>query len=116
MNVKRIQAVASWLNHYKYLIVIVAGVLIVGFFDDNSILQRVKLQMQISDIEDQIARYNKQNEADRKELNLLRTNQKAIEKIARERYFMKVDDEDIFVLSDDEQQTAQTGQDNETNE
>ena len=116
MNVKRIQAVAGWLNHYKYLIVIVAGVLIVGFFDDNSILQRVKLQMQISDIEDQIAWYNKQNEADRKELNLLRTNPKAIEKIARERYFMKVDDEDIFVLSDDEQQTAQTGQDNETNE
>ena len=26
---------------------------------------------------------------------------KAMEKIARERYFMKADDEDIFVLSDD---------------
>ena len=25
-----------------------------------------------------------------------------MEKIARERYFMKADDEDIFVLSDDE--------------
>ena len=28
-------------------------------------------------------------------------NPKAMEKIARERYFMKADDEDIFVLSDD---------------
>ena len=28
--------------------------------------------------------------------------QEAIEKIARERYFMKTDDEDIFVLSDDD--------------
>ena len=27
---------------------------------------------------------------------------KAMEKIARERYFMKADDEDIYVLSDDE--------------
>ena len=27
---------------------------------------------------------------------------KAIARIARERYFMKADDEDIFVLSDDE--------------
>ena len=35
-----------------------------------------------------------------KELN---TNPDAIAKIARERYFMKADDEDIFVLSDDEQ-------------
>ena len=36
-------------------------------------------------------------------LRELETNPKAIEKIARERYFMKADDEDIFVLSDDQQ-------------
>ena len=29
---------------------------------------------------------------------------KAMEKIARERYFMKADDEDIFVLSDDQRE------------
>ena len=29
---------------------------------------------------------------------------KAIQKIARERYFMKADDEDIFVLTDDSQE------------
>jgi hypothetical protein len=28
-----------------------------------------------------------------------------MEKIARERYFMKADDEDIFVLSDDDRST-----------
>ena len=33
----------------------------------------------------------------------LNTSPDAIAKIARERYFMKADDEDIFVLSDDEQ-------------
>ena len=32
---------------------------------------------------------------------MLDSDPKAIEKIARERYFMKTDDEDIFVLSDD---------------
>ena len=42
--------------------------------------------------------YNK----DMRELRMLDRNPKAIEKIARERYFMKADDEDIFVLSDDE--------------
>jgi len=35
----------------------------------------------------------------------LRRDPKAIEKIARERYFMKTDDEDIYVLSDDEKPT-----------
>ena len=36
------------------------------------------------------------------QIRKLDSDPKAIEKIARERYFMKADDEDIFVLSDDE--------------
>ncbi|MDD6436850.1 MAG: septum formation initiator family protein [Prevotella sp.] len=115
MNASRLTAILNWLNHYKYLIVIVVGVLIVGFFDDNSLLRRVKLQLQISKIEDEIDAFNKKNEAEKKELNELKRNPKAIEKIAREQYFMKADDEDIFVLSDDEQDN-QTNQSNETDE
>ena len=115
MNASRLTALLNWLNHYKYLIVIVVGVLIVGFFDDNSLLRRVKLQLQISKIEDEIDAFNKKNEAEKKELNELKRNPKAIEKIAREQYFMKADDEDIFVLSDDEQDN-QTNQSNETDE
>ena len=115
MNASRLTAILNWLNHYKYLIVIVVGVLIVGFFDDNSLLRRVKLQLQISKIEDEIDAFNKKNEAEKKDLNELKRNPKAIEKIAREQYFMKADDEDIFVLSDDEQDN-QTNQSNETDE
>jgi cell division protein FtsB len=36
-------------------------------------------------------------------MDMLKRDPKAIEKIARERYFMKADGEDIFVLSDDNQ-------------
>ena len=36
-----------------------------------------------------------------KRIRDLERNQKAIEKVARERYFMKTDDEDIFVLSEE---------------
>ena len=32
----------------------------------------------------------------------MKTDPKAIERVAREDYFMKADDEDIFVLSDDQ--------------
>ena len=39
---------------------------------------------------------------DQAQIKELDRNPKAIEKIARERYFMKADDEDIFVLSDDD--------------
>ena len=48
-------------------------------------------------------------------LKELKHNPKAITKIARERYFMKADDEDIFVLSDDDKTETGT-KENETAE
>lgn len=86
---------------YKYLIVTVVGVLIVGFIDDNSFRKRIDYELQISDLKDQIKRYNTQHEEDLKKLHDIQRNPKAIEKIARERYFMKADNEDIYILSDD---------------
>lgn len=80
---------------------IIIGVLITVVIDENSVMQRLKLEMQIRDLKEQIADYNGQYERDQAKLKDLRRNPHAITKIARERYFMKADDEDIFVLSDD---------------
>ena len=85
------------LCHYKYIIVSVVGILIVGVVDDNSFRKFIELELQIDDLKSEI-----KNEADTKQLRELKRNPKAIEKIARERYFMKADDEDIYVLSTDE--------------
>ena len=98
----RLKLIMALVGHYKYAIVIIAGIILVGFVDENSFMHRVQLEMQISDLRQQIDKYNAQNEHDAKKLKELRQNPKAIEKVARERYFMKTDDEDIFVLSDDE--------------
>ena len=80
---------------------IIIGVLITVVIDENSVMQRLKLEMQIRDLKEQIADYNAQYYRDQAKLKDLRRNPHAITKIARERYFMKADDEDIFVLSDD---------------
>jgi len=80
----------------------VVGILIVGVVDDNSFRKFIELELQIDDLKSEIKKYNSQNEADTKQLRELKRNPKAIEKIARERYFMKADDEDIYVLSTDE--------------
>lgn len=98
----RIIVLFSFLGHYKYLIVLVVGVVLVGFVDENSFMRRMQLDMQIADMEQEIAKYKAINEADTKQLRDLRRNPRSVAKIARERYFMKADDEDIFVLSDDE--------------
>lgn len=109
----RLNTVLGFLNHYRYLIVTVAGIAIVGFIDDNSFVRRVQLDMQISELEYEIARHNANDESARRQLRELQHNPKAIEKIARERYFMQADGEDIYVLSDDEKPETD---DNETTE
>lgn len=99
----RLAPLVSFVGHYKYVIVIVVGVAVVGFLDENSFVRRAQLSMQISDLREEIAKYNARHEAATRQLHELRHNPRAYEKIARERYFMKTDAEDIYVLSDDEQ-------------
>lgn len=91
--------VLTFVGHNKYWIVAIIAVLIVGVVDENSFYRRMKNNMQIADLRNQISQYNERYEKDEAQLRELRHNPKAITKIARERYFMKTDDEDIFVLS-----------------
>ena len=98
---KRLGIIWNYLSHYKYLIVFVVGALVVGVVDDNSIYQHVMYQLQIENLRSEIEKYTTQFQNDSRQLKAMRKGPKAYEKIARERYFMKADDEDIFVLSTD---------------
>ena len=80
-------------SRFKFHIVIVLGALIVGVLDENSFMKRIEYAYQIDDTQ---------------QLKDLKTDSGAIARVARERYFMKADDEDIFVLSDDEQPAENT--------
>lgn len=104
-------AFLGFLSHYKYLITIVVGVIWVGFVDENSAMQCIKYRMRVSELKSEIAHYDEQTRMANEELQAIATNPNAIEKIARERYFMKAEDEDIFVLSTDDAQPV-SGQNN----
>lgn len=97
----RLNTVLELISHYKYLIVIVVGLLFVGFLDEYSMLHRWKNTVQINQLKEEIEEYNRQDKEATDRLNELQRNPKVIEKIARERYFMKADDEDIFVITHD---------------
>ena len=88
----------------KYAVVFFAGVAIVGFLDENSVWSHVKNLQRISELTEETKKYNEEFQRDQAQVRELDKNPKAIERIARERYFMKADDEDIFVLSDDERE------------
>ena len=85
----------------KYAVVCVAAVLIVGFLDENSLWNHLKNRERIEELTEEKARFNAAYERDKAKIRELDRNPKAMEKIARERYFMKTDDEDIFVLREE---------------
>ena len=98
----KVDSFMSFVGHYKYLITIVLGCLLVFVFSENSAINLLKLDNQKADLQTEIEQYEKQNRDAKTELEALKVSPNAVEKVARERYFMKKDDEDVFVLSTDE--------------
>ena len=98
------------LRRFKYVIVIILGVALITVIGENSMLQRYRYAKQISDLEEEIDKQNTQYLHDSLRLVQMERDPDVVRKIARERYFMKTNDEDIFVLSDEigEEGYAQT--------
>ena len=95
------QLFKKYIKHFKYIIVIIVGIVLVGFVGENSFLSRRALSNEIKELNDQIDSMKASYAADSIRLSELDRNPAAIEKIAREKYFMKTDDEDIFMFADD---------------
>lgn len=95
----------GWL---KYAVVLVCAVVLVGFVGENSYYRHLKNKRSISMLEDEISELRLQFINDSITLRQMDTDPRAVEKIARERYFMKYDDEDIFVLNTDLEKTTKT--------
>ena len=91
----------SYFSRHKYLITIVLGVLLIGLVGENSLLHYMQLQVRLSEVTKELEEYEQQFERDSVRLRALQSNHKGVERIAREKYFMKHPDEDIFVLSNE---------------
>ena len=89
---------------HKYILTVIIIGLIVGVVDEDSFLNRHPRKVRIEMLQQEIANYKRQyTEADNK-IHELQTNPKAVEKIARERYYMKRANEDVFVFENNETQ------------
>lgn len=90
----------NYIRHHKYLITLLVFGVVIGFLDENSLIQRIKQQNEIRTLNSEIAKYGKQYEEDTRRLKELTNNPEALEKIAREKYLMKKPNEDIFVFEE----------------
>ena len=96
----RLMTIWNYIRRHKYLITIVAFLVMIVFLDENSLIQRAKHKREISTLNSEINRYRKQYEEDTRKLKELMNNPEALEKIAREKYLMKKPNEDIFIFEE----------------
>jgi cell division protein FtsB len=98
------------LNHIKNFIVkfknvitvIVFGILI-GFVGEHSLVERYKQRQEMKELQSEIDKYNSKFDSDKELLMRLKNNPEAIKDVARERYFMKKENEDIFIIEDEKE-------------
>tara|TARA_Y100000739_G_scaffold34288_1_gene26140 strand:- start:108 stop:407 length:300 start_codon:yes stop_codon:yes gene_type:complete len=83
-----------------YGIIIILFIIWMIFFDSNSLLVQNDLNNDINKLNQQKSYYNNEIEKDKKELNMIQTDT-GLEKYAREKLYMKKDNEDIFIIQFD---------------
>lgn len=85
----------------KYFLCAFAFAVWMLFFDRNDMLSQYEYSSEVSKLKEEKAFYEKETNQVKKDLRELTTNLKMAEKFAREKYFMKKDNEDVFVIVKD---------------
>jgi hypothetical protein len=86
----------------KYLIAGVAFLTWMLFFDRNDLMSQYEYRTQLNKLEAEKEFYTVESAKAVKDLNELTTNQSKLEKFAREKYLMKKENEDVFVIIQEE--------------
>ena len=84
----------------KYLLASAFFVVWMFFFDHNDLVLGLKRRQELRELQDKKAYYQQRIQTTREELQQLKKNAASLEKVAREKYRMKKDHEDVFVVTE----------------
>lgn len=84
----------------KYLLTLIVCSVWMIFFDHNDVFTQLDRKKELREIEQSSRYYTNEIEKSKKALTDLQTSPAALEKLAREKYLMKKDNEDIYVVED----------------
>ena len=90
----------SRLGKFKILILVAIFGIHLIFIDENNLIKKFPCTREIAELKSEIKHYQEENDKSIKLLEELNYNPEVLERIARERYFMKKPDEDIYVFED----------------
>lgn len=84
----------------KYFISFAFFCVVVLFLDKNDFFTQVERRKEFRELQQSKKHYTTQIAIERKELEALKSNPATVEKIAREKYLMKRDNEELFIISE----------------
>ncbi len=82
----------------KFFLVTIAFVVWMVFFDKNDLLSQYQYRQEVSKLKEERNFYKTQNVKVAKDLDELTSDPQKLEKFAREKYLMRKDNEDVFVV------------------
>lgn len=85
----------EWFSN-RYVLTAAVGLVWVTFISEIDLVYLAKSQLELNRLENQVAHYELEIEATRDQLVDLTSNPERLERFAREMYFMKRDNEDLF--------------------
>lgn len=89
--------IPSWLKN-KYLLTGVGFLVWIVFFDDRDLINNMHRRQELKQLEMSRDQYLSKIKATKEELEQLKKNPALLEKYAREKYRMKKDNEDLFIV------------------
>jgi cell division protein FtsB len=84
----------------KYWLVTILFFVFTFLTGDSSLYNRYRYVEKINALENEIRRYRMEIEHNRQRIQELQTSKAGLEQFAREAYFMKSEDEDLFVVEE----------------
>ncbi|MFP4488293.1 MAG: FtsB family cell division protein [Bacteroidales bacterium] len=86
----------------RYFLTVLVFMVWIILFDNNNLVNRYRYMKNLRQLENDREYYMERIEEDSRKLNELKTSDENLEKFAREEYFMKRDNEDIYIIVDED--------------
>lgn len=84
----------------KYTIVVVVFLAYLTFFDDHNLIKKWQLKQSNIQLEKELIYYQDEIKHNKEMIRKLKTDSVFLEKYAREKYFLKRDQEEVFIIPD----------------
>ena len=94
-----LKRIPAWLRN-KYFLCGFGFIIWMLFFDPRDIYSQLEYTRELNELKESKSHYQKEITKETAELELLKSNPATVEKYAREKYLMKRDNEDLFIVSE----------------